>query len=270
MTWMIRGLLPLSVFICLNLPLHAQRPGGNRGGYNGPVPTAGATDFDVNNIPYDGRFAFVRTRYTPRRTGFGGGGGYFAGINYQWDHDYNRADQHFMTILRELTLISTSRGTDIISIGSPDLFKYPVAYLVEAGWLTMTDEEALNLRKYMAKGGFMIFDDFAGNAIQNFEEQLQRILPGARLVPLEVSHPIFHSFFELSNLNFMHPYYGVQSVFLGVYEDNDPNKRLLMIVNYNNDIGEYWEWSDTGLFPVDISNEGYKLGINYVVYAMTH
>jgi hypothetical protein len=248
----------------------AQRRAGGSG-YNGPVPTAGATDFDVNNVPYDGRFTFVRLRYTPLRTGFGGGGGYFAGINYQWDHDYNRADLHFMTILRELTAIGTSGGSEIISIGSPDLFKYPVAYLVEAGWWTMTDDEALNLRNYFAKGGFIIFDDFSGNyALANFQRQLARILPDARLVPLDVTHPIFHSFFEIASLNFTHPYFGVQSSFLGVYEDNDPTKRLLLIANYNNDVGESWEWSDTGLFPVDVTNEAYKLGINYVVYAMTH
>ena len=60
------------------------------------------------------------------------------------------------------------------------------------------------------------------------------------------------------------------SAFLGVYENNDPTKRLLLIANYNNDVGESWEWSDTGLFPVDVTNEAYKLGINYLVYAMTH
>jgi hypothetical protein len=74
----------------------------------------------------------------------------------------------------------------------------------------------------------------------------------------------------MTDLNFFHPYMGVQAAFLGVFEDNDPSKRLLLIANYNNDIGEAWEFSDTGLFPVDISNNAYKLGINYIIYSMTH
>jgi hypothetical protein len=253
------------------VPAEAQRrPGGGGGGRN-PTNVAGATEFEINNVPYDGRFAFVRLRYTPARTGFGGGGGYFGGINYQWDHDYDRGDRHFRTILSELTAIGVSQGTNILSIGSPDLFKYPLAYMAEPGWWTQTDAEASNLRTYLAKGGFLIFDDFAGNsALANFETQLLRVLPGSRLVQLDIRHPIFHSFFEIPNLDFTHPLYGVPSAFLGVYQDNDPSKRLLLIANYNNDISEPWEWSDTGLFPVDVSNEAFKLGINYVVYSMTH
>lgn len=246
--------------------LEAQRRGSGRG----QREMAGATEFDINNVPYDGRFAFVRLRFTPSSTR-GSGGGYFGGINYQWDHDYPRADQHLMTILREMTLIGTSRGTNILSIGSPEIFKYPLGYVSEPGWWTMTDEEAANLRAYLQKGGFLIFDDFAGyGPLQNLQHQLERVIPGARLVQLEVSHPIFHSFFELTSLDFRHPYMGVPSSFLGVYEDNDPSKRLLLIANYNNDIGEAWEFSDTDFFPIDISNNAYKLGLNYIVYSMTH
>ncbi|HEX5831833.1 MAG TPA: DUF4159 domain-containing protein, partial [Gemmatimonadaceae bacterium] len=64
--------------------------------------------------------------------------------------------------------------------------------------------------------------------------------------------------------------FGLMSQFYGVYEDNDPSQRLLLIANYNNDIGDYWEWSDEGILPLQLSNEAYKLGVNYVVYAMTH
>jgi len=89
-------------------------------------------------------------------------------------------------------------------------------------------------------------------------------------VPLDVSHPVFDAFFHIESLEYTHPYFGLQSQFYGVFEDNDPDKRLMMIVNFNNDIGDYWEWSDEGLLPVQMSNEAYKLGVNYVMYAMTH
>ena len=58
-------------------------------------------------------------------------------------------------------------------------------------------------------------------------------------------------------------------MFYGIFEDNDPNKRLLAIINYNNDMSEYWEFSDEGMFPIDMSNEAYKLGVNYIIYALT-
>jgi hypothetical protein len=54
-----------------------------------------------------------------------------------------------------------------------------------------------------------------------------------------------------------------------IYQDNDPRKRLQMIVNYNTDISQYWEWSGRGLRPFDETNEAYKLGVNYVMYGMT-
>ena len=228
--------------------------------------------FSQHNVGYDGSFTFVRLRYTPLWTGYGGGGGFFGGVNYQWDHDYPRAERNFMQIVDELTgAEANTEGHNILSVGDPEIFKYPLAYLVEPGWMVLSDEEAANLRAYVEKGGFIVFDDFAGERqLRNFIEQLRRILPDAVLQQLTSEHPIFNAFFRLESLDFYHPYQGVQAYFLGVYEDNDPDKRLLMIVNFNNDIGESWEFSDSGFIPIEISNVAYKLGVNYVVYAMTH
>ncbi len=228
--------------------------------------------FGAHNVPYDGRFTFVRLRYTPLWTGYGGGGGYFDGVNYQWDHDYPRADRNFMQIVDELTGVeANTEGHNILSVGDPEIFKYPLAFIIEPGWMTLTDTEAENLRNYLHKGGFLVFDDFAGERqLGNFADQLRQVLPGARLVPLEAEHPIFHAFFDIDSLDFYHPYRGVPSSFLGVYEDNDPERRLLLIANYNNDVMESWEYSETGFIPIEISNVAYQLGVNYVTYAMTH
>jgi hypothetical protein len=128
----------------------------------------------------------------------------------------------------------------------------------------------VNLRKYLAKGGFIIFDDFYGQHWMNFERQITRVLPNARPVVLTNAHPIFDSFYRIADLSiFEHPLQRVPSVFYGIYEDNDPSKRLVAIINYNNDLSELWEFSDEGMFPLDESNEAYKLGINYIVYALT-
>ncbi len=228
--------------------------------------------FGVHNVPYDGTFTFVRLRYTPMWTDFGGGGGYFGGINYQWDHDYPRADRNFMKIMSELTAVeANTAGHNILSVGDPEIFKHPLAFIIEPGWMVLSEDEAANLRAYLLKGGFLIFDDFAGERqLGNFVDQLRLILPAARLVELEPEHPIFHAFFDIDSLDFYHPYRGVPSTFLGVFSGNDPGQRLLLVANYNNDVMESWEFSDTGFIPIELSNVSYQLGVNYVTYAMTH
>jgi len=241
-------------------------------GFERRVTPPDDVDFTVLNVPYDGRFAFVRLSFTPDWAGWGGGGGFFGGVNYQWDHDYPRAERHFTTMLRELTATDAiTAESNIFGLTDPELFRYPVAYMSEPGHWTMTEEEVEAFRTYLLKGGFVIFDDFQGQHWFNFQEQIRRVLPDHRLVQLDASHPIFHSFFEIETLeHFVHPLSYVPSSFFGVYEDNDPDKRLLLIANYNNDIGESWEWSDRGFIPIDLTNEAYKLGINYIVYALAH
>ncbi|MGE0812517.1 MAG: DUF4159 domain-containing protein [Vicinamibacterales bacterium] len=219
-------------------------------------------------VPYDGRFAFVRLRY--RMPGLAGG---FRGFRREppWHHDYPRADRHLMRILEEITLLRPHlEESAILTLDDPDLFNYPVAYMSEPGFWTLEDAEVAGLRAYLAKGGFVIFDDFRQEHWYNFEQQMRRVLPAQTLVELTADHPIFHAFFEIDPARFVSPYGGLTPVFFGVFEDNDPSRRLQVIANYNNDIGEYWEFSDTGWVPIDLSNEAYKFGVNYIVYGMTH
>jgi len=137
---------------------------------------------------------------------------------------------------------------------------------------TMSDAELEGLQNYLKKGGFIIFDDFRGNHIDNLFFQMRRVMPGSQFQKLDVSHPIFHSFFEIKALDPDSGYYARMGAteWFGMFEDNDPQKRLLAIANNNHDLGELWEFSDTGYMPVDLSNEAYKFGVNYVVYGMTH
>ena len=244
-------------------PLAAQGAGPRVG-----APAAGEGADAVHNVPYDGRFTFARIRFDP----MGGESDFFGRRDLKWDHDFPRAERNFMRILRELSTVRPYMdGGNVFTLDDPELFKYPVAYMSEPGFWAPTDKEADALRTYLQKGGFIIFDDFFGAHWYNFETQLRKVLPQARFVPLDPSHPIFDSFFRIeapagANGGGRRG----QAQFVGVFEDNDPTKRLLMIANYNNDIGENWEWSDSGFIPVELSNEAYKLGVNYVVYAMTH
>jgi hypothetical protein len=234
----------------------------------------GGSDYTEFNVPYDGRFTFVRLSFTPM-SGLGGWGrrGGRGGGQLYWDHDWPIAETHLNKLLRELTDVNPyMEGTNILAADDPELTKYPIAYVSEPGHWTLTNAEAEGLRNYVLKGGFLIFDDFVGaRDWMIFEEGLRQVLPGVRPIQLDFTHEIFHSFFDIDSLELAHPNsYGYFAEFWGVFEDNDPEKRLLAIVNYNADIGDYWEYSDLGWLPIPLTNEAYKLGINYIVYAMTH
>ncbi|MFL5581302.1 MAG: DUF4159 domain-containing protein, partial [Gemmatimonadaceae bacterium] len=124
---------------------------------------------------------------------------------------------------------------------------------------------------YLAKGGFLIVDDFMRGEWHNFERQMRRVLPEARIDRLDVSHPIFQAFFGLDSLEMSYPHDRfLKAEFLGIHEGNDPSRRLMVIINYNNDIGDYMEHSGQGLWPVNTSNDAYKLAINYIIYGLTH
>ncbi len=208
--------------------------------------------------PYDGLFTFARLRH-----------GQDFGREPPWAHDYPRAERNFTRILKEITLVTPNIDkSTIVTQDDPDIFASPIVYVSEPGFWTMNDEELANLQEYLKKGGFLIFDDFRGDHWFNFEEQVRRLIPNARLIEIDVNHGLFHAFFDI-NIKETRGYYGPAS-FQGVFEDNDPTKRLLLVANYNHDLGELWEFSDTGMVPVDLSNDAYKYGVNYIIYAMTH
>jgi hypothetical protein len=237
----------------------------------GLLGAAGLVDARDPKAEYDGRFSFVRIRY--------GSASALAQERFYgrrepaWAHDYPRADFHFLKILGELTFLRTfvDQG-NILTLDDPDLALFPVAYMSEPGFWTMNDAEVAGLRAYLQKGGFIIFDDFRGNHVLNLVRQMRLVLPDARFQKLAATHPIFHSFFEIKELDPRSGYYADagDTEWLGIFEDNDPQKRLIAIANNNHDLGELWEFSDTGYVPVDLSNEAYKFGVNYVMYAMTH
>ena len=211
------------------------------------------------NVPYDGRFTFARIRYTVyRRSG--------------WEFDYPAMERHLMEMVRELTTLRPHiRGSNIHTFDDPELLKHPLAYLSEPGYWYPSDAEAAGLRTYLAKGGFLIVDDFMRGEWANFERQILRALPGAKIVRLDTSHPIFDSFFHIKSLDMSYPHDRfLKAEFFGIHEDNDPRKRLVAVINYNNDIGDYMEWSGDGWWPVNVTNDAYKLAVNYIVYAMSH
>lgn len=223
------------------------------------------------NAPYDGRYHFVRIRYTPdpnRSTGRPS----FGWDDPMWIHDYPRAERNLLKIIQETTLMDPKDDNyNALTADDPELMKYPVAYICEVGAWNPTAAEASGLRDWLLKGGFLIVDDFRGpRDLAYFESNFRRIIPGAQFIELDKTLPIFDSFFRIDPDSVIPPYGPRTPVYYGVFEDNDPGKRIMMVVDYDNDIGEYWEWSNTGYYPIDLTNEGYKLAINYVIYGLTH
>jgi hypothetical protein len=218
------------------------------------------------NPAYDGQFTFVRLSYGPVR--------HMYAQSIPWSHDYPLGERHFMKILNDVSYLRPKTDeTSIFGLDDPELFKHPVAYMAEPGLWEITDAEAAAFRAYLLKGGFVIFDDFSeerGGWAQ-FEYAFRRVLPEARFHDLDPSHPIFHSFFEIDSFDILPQAYDIgRPVLRAVFEDNDPGRRMLAMINYNTDISEYWEEGGSGWRPLWESNEAYKLGVNYVMYGMTH
>ncbi len=213
--------------------------------------------------PYDGRFAMVRLHYD-RYPG--------------WSFDYPDMELNMMSILTRISNAqATPEGRNILHMDDPAIFKYPIAYISEPGYWFPTDHHVKNLRDYIHKGGFLIIDDFHfDNEWAVFEAAMKRVLPEGKIVPLDAKHPIYNTFFQVPSLRIPYPggrgnrgQGGLFGEFYGIYQDNDPNKPLQVVINYNMDLGNYMEYSGSGFYLVDPSNEAFKLMINYVIYGHT-
>jgi len=239
-------------------------------------PWTRGSESGSDTSPYDGGFTFLRIQYQA-----GGGGGLLdfrrsRGSRGEppWEHDRPRAERNFAKILGATTFVDARQDEAagiFLALDDPELFKYPVAYIVEVGFWRPDEAQVRALREYLLKGGFLIVDDFRGSReILNFADQMSRVLPGYHLHELTGEQEIFDSFFHIPDPMAMIPLYDRNPVYLGIFEDDDSSKRLMAIINYNNDLAEYWEFSDRGYVPIDLSNEAYKFGVNYIIYAMTH
>jgi hypothetical protein len=187
-------------------------------------------------------------------------------------------EDNLSRILSAVTAIDPhpNRGNgNIFKMDDPELLKFPVAYLSEPGYWHPTEAEVLGLRRYLHKGGFLIVDDFHyQNEWDVFEAAMHRVLPEGRIERLALSHPIFHCFFDITSLKLPYPgrlgELGLTGEFFGIHEEGRPSRRLMVVIDYNMDIGDYMEWSASGFLPVNTTNEAFKFGVNYLIYGLSH
>jgi hypothetical protein len=186
-----------------------------------------------------------------------------------WHHDYPFGDEAFPTFLKEVSRIHTaSNAYQIVDIDSPDLFNYPFAYLCEPGYLELNDKDVKNFREYLERGGFVMVDDFRGQQhLSNLIYQMKKVFPNLNIIPLTLSHPIFDSFYKIESLNMRPPYGRGPVEFLGLEDDHG---RLMMVIDYNNDLSEIWQWLDEGTASMHDAAESLKFGADYVMYSFTH
>ena len=172
-------------------------------------------------------------------------------------------------ILERYTGVAPNTGrTNVVDLEDPRIFEHPILYMSEPGYWRATEEGIAHLRAYLLKGGFLIFDDFELGQWDNMAAEVSRALPGHRWMEIDASHPIFRSYFRVVDIYVPHPFVRVTPNYQSIFEDNDPTGRMMVLANHNSDLAEYWEWSPEAFFPVDPTNDAFRLGVNYIVYAM--
>ena len=237
--------------------------------------------YSQNRIPH-GRFTpFTMRNPGPYQCPEFGGRNFFPPQGWGWATDTPGADCKLMGAIHRLTGQHVYPNPNYIEIMNPDLFKYPYAYIVEPGQMYFSPPEAARLREYLLRGGFLHLDDFWGlYQKQNLETELKKVFPEYSIQPLPLSHEIFHTFFDIDKIiqtpNQGNGCYGGPTweqrddTEPRVYGISDDKGRLMVVITYNTDLGDAWEFMDLGCYPEKYSGYAIRMGLNFMIYAMTH
>ena len=197
------------------------------------------------NTPYDGKFTFVRIRFNPG--GMSGDGRVRLTAIPRWNHDYPRAEGHFGKLLSELSLVPTYLGGgNVLTFDDPELFKFPIAYLTEPGSGPVKPKETEGCAPgwpRAASSSWTISWGTTGTT-SRLSSRWSCPMPGWCKLDVTIRSSI-RSSASSRWTSITRTSRAAHSEFFGVFEDNDPNRRLMIVVNYNNDLAEYWECSDT-------------------------
>lgn len=217
-------------------------------------------------------FSWSRLRYDTAR--YGG----YRSFGGTWSRDYPKADRQFLIALRRLTRIEARSTEQVVDLNSDEIFNYPWVYAVQAQTWTFTQEQAKRLHDYLYKGGFLMVDDFHGEADwQSFMAGMRLVLPNQPVEDLQDDDPIFHTIYDLDK-RFQVP--GEQYVNTGrTYEKDgyiphwrairDEKGRVLVAITFNQHLGDAWEWADDPRYPENFASLAFRLGIDYIMYGMT-
>ena len=224
-----------------------------------PAETAGKYPFYWTRAIYSGY----------GRRGWGGG--------RSWSVDFPKGDRQFLIVLKRLVRLNAYDWENAVRLDDPNLRKFPVLYAVEVGGMDLTDPEVEGLRGYLDAGGFLIVDDFWGpREWAAFEWNMRRVYPERQIVDVGLDHPIYSAYYDIEEVlqvpaigNTYSPAecWGCYPQVKGMYDDKG---RLSVIINFNTDLGDAWEWAESPRYPLRYSTYAYEMGANMIVYAMSH
>ena len=229
------------------------------------------TGWDVRGpVAFHTEFQFARLQFRSSRDGY---------YRQQWLTDHPAAELHLLRGVNRLTRVHAASGSRLVAIMDEDLFDYPLLYAVEPGRWRFTEEEAARLREYLLRGGFLLVDDFHGSSEwRGFLAGLRRIFPQRRIVDIPHEDSVFHTVYDLEEFvqipgigaamrGITYERDGVTPHWRGIYDDAG---HLMVVINFNMDLGDAWEHADVPAYALQYTNRAYQHAINYIVYAMTH
>lgn len=200
-----------------------------------------------------------------------------------WSIDYPEADKHFSYLLSRLSSVDSSTEENAVQLTDPELLNLPFIYALEVGAMQLDEAEVKSLREYLLAGGFLFIDDFWGSwAWENLAEQMQRVLPGREITEIPSGHAVFNLVFDIDEIKQVPNYRnGIVYFRTGITHEDDGTRahvrgifddagRIMVLINWNTDLGDAWEWADHPEYPFQFTTYAAKLGVNAVVYAMTH
>jgi hypothetical protein len=219
-------------------------------------------------------FYFTRAIYSDGRGG--GRGGFGRG---SWATDYPKSDNQFITVLKRLTNLDVYNSDHAVRLDDPELRRFPFIYMLEVGGISLSQAEVEGLRGFLLAGGFAFVDDFWDRgALENFAYQMKVVLPKHDIVELSLEHPIFKTFYEINALQQMPSVnhwrsgqstecWGCEYRVFGIFDEDE---RLMMMIHWNTDNGDAWEWAEQPDIPLKFTTYAYQIGVNAIVYSMSH
>ena len=196
-----------------------------------------------------------------------------------WATDYPKADRQFLIILDRLIDLDAYEAENAVRLDDPNVRRFPFLYALEVGDMYMSEAEAQGLRDYLLAGGFLMIDDFWGTwEWAQFESEIRRVLPEHPIVDIPLEHPIFNTVYNIEEIVQVPsignaqggPTWerdGYEPQVKGIFDEDG---RLMVIINWNTDIGDAWEWAESPYYPLRYSTYAIEITINIIVYAMSH
>ncbi len=236
----------------------------------------------IPDIEYDpgGEFNFVRVQFDTWQGGGGGGWGYFGDGRPTWSIDFPGADMNFLRGVSRLTNIRVMRDPIVLRFDDERIFDYPFLYMLEVGQqggIMLSQEEIDNVREYLLRGGFLLIDDFWGERQwSNFHDSFSQIFPEREIVELPHDHEIFRTYYDIEGPQMIPALSrdntrGEQGIDVASnHAILDDFGRVMVLINWNSDMGDGWEHTYHPYYPTRYANAAYQLGINYLIYSLTH